>query len=130
MSNGITALDAIGGGNVGIRIVIRSHRNDNVDNLCQNQQQQLISRAARTHNQQRTFEVIRFAITKEVANYHDGKDKQDDHEDLKVEIHIFAHDPAHDDDKRGVEQRRLNRGTNAVKKSKVLQCRLVKIQRI
>ena len=73
-----------------------------------------------THNQHGTLEVIRLAIAQEVANNDNGQDKQDNHEDFKVEVHVLVHGPADQNDKRGVEQGRLDRGADAVEEGKVL----------
>lgn len=41
-----------------------------------------------------TFHVVGFAITQEVTHDEDRQDKQDHHEDLKVEVHLFTQSPA------------------------------------
>jgi hypothetical protein len=73
-----------------------------------------------TYHEQGTFEIIRLAVAEEVPNHDDRQDQEHDHEDLKVEIHVFAHDPADDDDQGRIEERSLDGRANAVEEREVL----------
>lgn len=73
-----------------------------------------------TYYKKGSLEVVGLAVAQEVANHNNGENEQNDHEDLKVEIHILTHGPAHNDDQRSIEKRSLNGGTDAMEKSKIL----------
>lgn len=74
-----------------------------------------------TYDEQRSFQVIRLAITEEIAYDQDGQNEQSDHEDLKVEVHGFVEDPANDDDKGRVEESGLDGRAEAVVEGEVLR---------
>jgi hypothetical protein len=71
------------------------------------------------HDRQGSLQVVGFAITEEVANDKDGKDKENHHEDLEVEVHVLSKTPTNHDDERSVEEGRLDGGPKAVEEGKV-----------
>jgi hypothetical protein len=62
------------------------------------------------YNQERSLQVIRFPITKEITNDQDSQHKKRDHEDLKVQIHRLSECPAYEDDQGCIEESGLDRG--------------------
>lgn len=65
------------------------------------------------------LQIIRFPVPKEVPYHENREHKQDDHENLKVQIHVLAEAPANYNGQRSVQQSSLNRRTQTVEECKV-----------
>lgn len=87
---------------VGIGIVPRRDGNDHVHN-----------------DQQRTLEVIRRSITEEIAHHENGQDQENNHEDLKVEVHVLTKPPTDDHSQRSIEESRLDGWTETMRQGEV-----------
>lgn len=66
------------------------------------------------YHQKRSFKPVRLSIPKEVAHHEDGKHKQDDHKDLKIEVHRLTYGPSDYHHKRAIEQGCLDGWAKAV----------------
>ena len=74
-----------------------------------------------TYNKEGAFQVVGLAIAQKIPNHDDGEHKQYNHEDLEVEIHVFAESPSYDNYERSVEQGGLDRGADAMEQCEVLR---------
>ena len=74
-----------------------------------------------THNEEGAFQIVGLAVAQKVTDHDNGEHKQNNHEDLEIEIHIFPESPPHYDYKGSVEQGCLDRRADAVEESEVLR---------
>lgn len=72
-----------------------------------------------TYHKQCSFEPIGFAITEKVAYNQDRQNKQNNHKDLKVQVHGLSHSQTDEDNQGGVEECCLDRRTQAVIQSDI-----------
>jgi hypothetical protein len=63
---------------------------------------------ATTYNKEGAFQVVGLAVAQKVTDHDNREYKQYDHEDLEIEIHVFAESPSHYNDERSVEQGSLD----------------------
>lgn len=71
-------------------------------------------RSCYTYHKKSSFQPVGLAIAKKVAYYQNRQHKQDNHENLKVEIHWLSDSPANQNDERAIEEGGLDRGSQAV----------------
>jgi hypothetical protein len=72
-----------------------------------------------TYHKKSSFQPVGFAITKKVSDDQDRQYQQDDHENLKVEVHGLSDGPANKNDKWTIKEGSLDRWSQAVIESDV-----------
>ena len=87
---------------VGVRVVPSSDGNNHIN-----------------QNRQRTFQVVRLSVAEEVSNDENRQHEEDNHKDLKVEIHILPKTPSDDDNEGSVQKGGLDGWPEAVEKGEV-----------